>query len=68
MQSGERDYKAAVAALNSLQNNFSAVQAFKKLGPGRNKYAVPEMIERVRRIGYEVDMALGLSTPDVHVC
>lgn len=51
---GPRDYKAAVAALNTLQSNHSIVEAIKKLGPGSNKLAIPEMIEFVRRIGYEV--------------
>lgn len=53
-ESGPRDYNAAVAALNTLQSNFSAVEAIKKLGPGWNKQALPEMREYARRIGYEV--------------
>ncbi|KAK4574368.1 hypothetical protein LTR86_002130 [Recurvomyces mirabilis] len=48
-----RDYNAAVQALNSLQSNFSAVEAIRKQGPGWNKRALPEMREWVRRIGYE---------------
>lgn len=51
---GRRDYNAAVAALNTLQSNFSAVEAIRKAGPGWNKRAIPEMIEWVHRIGYEV--------------
>lgn len=49
-----RDYNGAVAALNSLQSNFSIVDAIRKMGPGWNKLAIPEMISWVRRIGYEV--------------
>lgn len=49
-----RDYNAAVTALNTLQSNFSVVEAIKKLGPGWNKHALPEMIDYARRIGYEV--------------
>jgi len=49
-----RDYAAAVQALNSLQSNASIVEAIQKLGPGSNKSAIPEMINWVRRIGYEV--------------
>jgi hypothetical protein len=49
-----RDYGAAVAALNTLQSNFSVIEAFKKLGPGRNHEALPEMREWIRRIGCEV--------------
>ncbi|KAK5130374.1 hypothetical protein LTR08_002166 [Meristemomyces frigidus] len=48
-----RDYNGAVQALNSLQSNFSIVDAIRKLGPGWNKLAIPEMIGWVRRIGYE---------------
>lgn len=53
-QSSGRDYNAAVAALNGLQSNFSAVEAIRKLGPGSNKRSLPDMINWVRRIGYEV--------------
>lgn len=52
--SSGRDYNAAVAALNGLQSNFSAVEAIRKLGPGSNKRSLPDMINWVRRIGYEV--------------
>ncbi|KAJ8605276.1 hypothetical protein MRB53_041470 [Persea americana] len=38
-----RDYAAAVQALNGLQSNFSIVEAIRKLGPGANKTAIPEM-------------------------
>ncbi|KAK5126781.1 hypothetical protein LTR85_009715 [Meristemomyces frigidus] len=48
-----RDYNGAVQALNALQSNFSIVEAIRKLGPGWNKLAIPEMIGWVRRIGYE---------------
>ena len=49
-----RDYAAAVRALNSLQSNFSIVEAIRKMGPGWNKRALPEMRSWVRRIGYKV--------------
>ncbi|RMX90794.1 hypothetical protein D0868_14369 [Hortaea werneckii] len=48
-----RDYNGAVQALNSLQSNFSIVEAIRKQGPGWNKLAIPEMVSWVRRIGYE---------------
>ncbi|XTI84469.1 FolC bifunctional protein [Cenococcum geophilum] len=48
-----RDYSAAVAALNTLQSNFSIVDAIRKSGRGMNKDAIPEMIEWCRKIGYE---------------
>jgi len=55
-------YQAAVAALNTLQSNFTIVDAIRKSGRGMNKNAIPEMIEWCRRIGYEVCVQLSLST------
>jgi hypothetical protein len=49
-----RDYNAAVAALNTLQSNFSIVDALRKSGKGMNQTAIPEMIEWVKKTGYEV--------------
>lgn len=59
-----RDYNAAVAALNTLQSNFSIVGAIKKQGPGWNKRAIPEMQEWVRRIGYEVCVESAVEAED----
>ncbi|KAH0341936.1 putative tetrahydrofolylpolyglutamate synthase, partial [Aureobasidium melanogenum] len=47
------DYNAAVAALNTLQSNFSIVDAIRKSGRGMNQNAIPEMIEWVKKLGYE---------------
>lgn len=55
-----RDYNEAVQALNSLQSNFSIVEAIRKMGPGWNKLAIPEMTGWLRRIGYEVCVAAAL--------
>ncbi|KAJ4325942.1 hypothetical protein N0V94_000306 [Neodidymelliopsis sp. IMI 364377] len=49
----ERDYAAAVAALNTCQSNFSIVDAIRKSGRGMNKAAIPEMIEWCSKIGYK---------------
>ncbi|KAF2032283.1 FolC bifunctional protein [Setomelanomma holmii] len=49
----KRDYAAAVAALNTLQSNFSIVDAIRKSGRGMNKQAIPEMIEWCHKLGYE---------------
>jgi len=46
--------QAAVAALNTLQSNFSIVDAIRKSGKGMNKQAIPEMLEWCRKIGYKV--------------
>lgn len=53
-----RDYNAAVAALNTLQSNFSIVDAIRKSGKGMNQNAIPEMIEWVKKTGYEVWLVL----------
>lgn len=52
--SSRRDYNGAVAALNDLQTNFAVIEAIRKLGPRANKRSLPDMINWVRRIGYEV--------------
>lgn len=46
--------QAAVTALNTLQSNFSIVDAIRKSGRGMNKNAIPEMVEWLRKAGYEV--------------
>lgn len=43
-----------MAALNTLQSNFSVVDAIRKSGRGMNKQAIPEMIDWCQRTGYEV--------------
>ncbi|KAK2809176.1 hypothetical protein FQN50_004011 [Emmonsiellopsis sp. PD_5] len=48
-----RGYEDAIAALNSLQSNFSVVNAIRKAGPGMNLQAIPEMVEWCRKIGYQ---------------
>ncbi|MCJ1352270.1 MAG: Folylpolyglutamate synthetase [Icmadophila ericetorum] len=48
-----RTYSDAIAALNTLQSNFSIVDAIRKAGKSMNKAAIPEMIEWCRRLGYE---------------
>jgi hypothetical protein len=46
--------QAAVAALNTLQSNFSIIDAIRKSGQSSNEKAIPEMLEFARRIGYQV--------------
>ncbi|KAF9579946.1 Folylpolyglutamate synthetase, partial [Lunasporangiospora selenospora] len=43
----------AVEKLNSLQTNFAVLDAVRKSGGSANKNALPEMVEFVRRSGYE---------------
>ncbi|KAI9682057.1 MAG: Folylpolyglutamate synthetase [Caeruleum heppii] len=52
-----RSYGDAVAALNTLQSNFSVVEAIRTSGRGMNKQAIPEMIEWCRKAGYEMKPA-----------
>ncbi|MCJ1481353.1 Folylpolyglutamate synthetase [Schaereria dolodes] len=49
----ERTYSDALTALNTLQSNFSIINAIRQSGRGMNKQAIPEMIEWCRKIGYE---------------
>jgi hypothetical protein len=46
--------QAAVAALNTLQTNFSVIDAIRKSGKKTNEQAIPEMVEWCQRIGYKV--------------
>lgn len=47
-------YQDAIAALNTLQSNFSVVDAIRKSGKAMNQQAIPEMIEWCQKLGYEV--------------
>ena len=44
----------AVASLNTLQSNFTIIDAIRKSGRKMNEQAIPEMIEWCKKIGYEV--------------
>ncbi|QGA19397.1 hypothetical protein EYB26_007086 [Talaromyces marneffei] len=48
-----RTYDEAISSLNTLQSNFAIVNAFRQSGGAKNRYAIPEMIEWCRKIGYE---------------
>ncbi len=47
-------YQDAIAALNTLQSNFSVVDAIRKSGKAMNQQAIPEMLEWCQKLGYEV--------------
>lgn len=51
-----RTYRDAIEHLNSVQSNAAAVEAAKASG-GRLHFAVPEMVEYLARIGYNVSSA-----------
>jgi hypothetical protein len=46
--------KAAVAALNTLQSNYTVVKAIRDSGRSINRNSIPEMIEWLRKVGYQV--------------
>jgi hypothetical protein len=46
--------KAAVAALNTLQSNYTVVKAIRDSGRLINQNSIPEMIEWLRKVGYQV--------------
>ncbi|ODH34256.1 hypothetical protein ACO22_03149 [Paracoccidioides brasiliensis] len=48
-----RSYEDAIAALNSLQSNFSTINAVRTRGSNRNRQAIPEMIQWCQKIGYQ---------------
>ncbi|GAM40504.1 folylpolyglutamate synthetase [Talaromyces pinophilus] len=48
-----RTYDEAISALNTLQSNFAIVNSFRQSGVNKNQYAIPEMVEWCRKIGYE---------------
>jgi folylpolyglutamate synthase len=49
-----RTYRDAIDALNSLQSNAATLEAVRASGGKSSDLAIPEMIEYLRRIGYEV--------------
>jgi hypothetical protein len=46
--------KAAVTASNTLQSNYAVVKAIRDSGRSINQNAIPEMIEWLRKAGYQV--------------
>jgi hypothetical protein len=44
----------AVAALNTLQSNFAIIDAIRKSGKKMNETAIPEMIDWLNKLGYQV--------------
>lgn len=52
MATSARTYNDAVAALNTLQTNFSIIDAIRKSGGKKNQNAIPQMLEWTRRAGY----------------
>ena len=50
-----RSYQDAVDHLNSLQSNAETLNAVRASG-GRSEFAIPEMLEFLKRIGYIVSV------------
>jgi len=51
-----RSYQDAIEHLNSLQTNAAVLEAVRASGQGGrlSKFAIPEMLEYLERIGYSV--------------
>ena len=49
-----RTYQDAIADLNSLQSNAATLEAVRASGGRLSEFAIPEMVEYLHRIGYEV--------------
>lgn len=52
--SGGRTYSDAIDALNTLQSNAAVIAAIRASGGKLNDFAIPEMVEYLKRIGYSV--------------
>lgn len=48
------NFQDAISALNTLQSNFSVVDAIRRSKGALNKDSIPEMLDWCRKIGYEV--------------
>jgi len=49
-----RTYQDAVEHLNSLQSNAATLEAVRASGGRSSEFAIPEMIEYLKRVGYAV--------------
>jgi folylpolyglutamate synthase len=55
-----RSYTEAVEHLNSLQSNAVVLDAVRASGGRLSQFAIPEMLEYLERIGYQVRLCLNL--------
>ena len=55
-----RSYSEAVDALNSLQSNAAVLDALRASGGKSSSLAIPEMLEYLQRIGYNVSSCMVL--------
>jgi hypothetical protein len=54
--SSVRSYRDAIDHLNSLQSNAATLEAVRASGGRLSKFAIPEMLEYLERIGYAVSL------------
>lgn len=52
----QRSYNDAIDCLNSLQSNAAALEASRTSGGRLVEFAIPEMVESLKRIGYNVSV------------
>lgn len=50
-----RSYRDAIDCLNSLQSNAASLEAVRASGGRSSEFAIPEMLEFLKRIGYQVN-------------
>lgn len=50
-----RSYRDAIDHLNSLQSNAATLEAVRASGGRSSEFAIPEMLEFLKRIGYQVN-------------
>lgn len=53
-----RTYTDAIEHLNSLQSNAVVLDAVRASGGRLSEFAIPEMLEYLGRIGYQVSLSL----------
>jgi predicted XRE-type DNA-binding protein len=50
----QRTYTDAITRLNTLQSNVATLDALRASGGRMSEFAIPEMLEYLARIGYQV--------------
>lgn len=50
----DKSFQDAITALNSLQSNFATIEKIRQSKEEKSRQSIPEMIEWLRRIGYQV--------------
>jgi hypothetical protein len=62
-----RTYAEAIERLNSLQSNAATLDALRASGGRMSEFAIPEMVEYLGRIGYQVCSCSSKSTLEAQI-